>query len=321
MKPVYVGLVGDIGGTHARFALIDQAGHVRNPRSFNTRDYGSLDAVISEYLKTSAGKSHPSRAVLAVAGPVLDGETAFTNLDWQISEGELLAHFEFESVKLLNDFAAQALACPYLEPENLRVLGPVLRGGADSPMVIMGAGTGFGVAGLARGRHGDIAISSEGGHAAFAPTDDVEAEVLEWLQSRYGRVSIERLLSGPGIYDLYQALAGISGQAGKLGDEMAVTAAAATDPLAADTLDRFCAILGSVAGDLALSFGARGGVFISGGVAPRLGDRLTSGGFRARFEDKGRLSHYLHEIPTSLVMHPYPALFGAARQMLQVDRL
>jgi glucokinase len=321
MKPQYEGLVGDIGGTHARLALVDSTGHVRNPRSFNARDYGSLNDVIEEYLRTSAGKRRPLRAVLAVAGPVLDGEIAFTNLDWQVSEGELLAHFEFEAVKLLNDFAAQALACPMLEPENLRVLGPALRGAADSPMVVMGAGTGFGVAGLARGARGDIPISSEGGHAAFAPTDEVEAEVWKRLHLRYGRVSIERLLSGPGLYDLYRALGDIKGEKITLTDEKAVTEAGAADPLANETLDRFCAITGSVAGDLALSFGARGGVFISGGIAPRMADRLATGGFRARFEDKGRLSHYLHEIPTSLVLHPYPAILGAARQMLQMERL
>jgi glucokinase len=321
MKPQYEGLVGDIGGTHARLALVDSTGHVRSPRSFEARDYGSLNDVIDEYLRTSAGKHRPTRAVLAVAGPVLDGEIAFTNLDWQVSEGELLAHFEFEAVQLLNDFAAQALACPMLEPENLRVLGPVKRGAPDCPMVVLGAGTGFGVAGLARGARGDIPIPSEGGHAAFAPVDEVETEVWKRLHERHGRVSIERLLSGPGLYDLYRALADIDGVPSVLTDEKAVTEAAATDPLAGRTVDRFCDIMGAVAGDLALSFGARGGVFISGGIAPRMADRLARGGFRARFEDKGRLSHYLHEIPTSLVLHPYPAILGAARQMLQMERL
>jgi glucokinase len=253
---------------------------------------------------------------------VLDGEIEFTNLDWQISEGDLLAHFEFEAVKLINDFAAQALACPRLHPEELRAIGPKMRGGADCPLVVLGAGTGFGVAGLARADRGDVAIATEGGHAAFAPTDELEVEVWRRLTARHGRASIERLLSGPGLYELYTAMAAIEGKDAPLTDERAVTVAGNSgDALASAALDRFCDILGSVAGDLALSFGARGGVFISGGIAPRLADRLDAGGFRARFEDKGRLAPYLREIPTSLVLHPYPAIVGAARELEQMERL
>jgi glucokinase len=257
-----------------------------------------------------------------VAGPVLDGEIEFTNLDWQISEGDLLAQFEFEAVKLINDFAAQALACPLLEPDDLRTLGPALRPGTDCPMVVLGAGTGFGVAGLARGERGDVAIATEGGHAGFAPYDEVEAEVWKRLKARYGRVSIERLLSGPGLFDLYRALAEIDGANAELADDKSVIEAAnAGDRMAGAAADRFCAILGSVAGDLALSFGARGGVFVSGGLAPRIADRLAASQFRARFEDKGRLSPFVAQIPTSLVLHPYPAIVGAARQLAQMERL
>jgi glucokinase len=264
----------------------------------------------------------PPRAVVAVAGPVLDGESEFTNLDWQVSEGELLAHFEFEAVRLINDFAAQALACPMLAPDALRALGPQLRGAADSPMVILGAGTGFGVAGLARSERGDIAVATEGGHAAFAPSDDVEVEIWAKLRARHGRVSIERILSGQGLFDLYSVLAGMRQAEPTLANEKAVfDAAAKSDALAGETLDRFCGILGSVAGDLALSHGARGGVFVSGGIAPRMGDRLATGSFRARFEDKGRLTTYVEQIPTSLVLHPYPALIGAARELEMMERL
>jgi glucokinase len=260
--------------------------------------------------------------VIAVAGPVLDGEIEFTNLRWQVSEGEILAQFEFEAVRLINDFAAQALACPLLSGDSLRVLGPQLRGGADCPMVVLGAGTGFGVAGLARSERGDMAVATEGGHAAFAPSDDVEVAVWSQLRERHGRVSIERLMSGRGLFELYGVLAGLNQQEPTLGDEKAVFEAAAKgDPLANETLDRFCGILGSVAGDLALSFGARGGVFVSGGIAPRMADRLAAGSFRSRFEDKGRLSPYVRDIPTSLVLHPYPALIGAARELEMMERL
>src|SRR6201996_7171385 len=177
MKPHYTGLVGDVGGTNARFALIDGEGRVRNLHIYPAASYAALGDIIADYLERTMGRKRPPRAVIAVAGPVLDGEIEFTNLDWQVSEGELLAQFEFEAVRLINDFAAQALACPMLTAEALKVLGPTLRGPADCPMVIMGAGTGFGVAGLARSERGDVEVSTEGGHAAFAPSDDVEVEI------------------------------------------------------------------------------------------------------------------------------------------------
>jgi glucokinase len=322
VKPHHVGLVGDVGGTNARFALVDTEGRVRNLHVFEARKYASLTEVIAEYLDRTVGRKRPPRAVVAVAGPVLDGEIEFTNLDWQVSEGDLLATFDFEAVKLINDFAGQALACPLLQPDDLRVLGPKLRGGSDCPMVVLGAGTGFGVAGLARGDRGDLALATEGGHAAFAPSDEVEYAVWKRLKSEHGRVSIERLLSGQGLYDLYQTLAEMKGAQAFLTDQRAVMEAGnAGDELAAETLDRFCGIMGSVAGDLALTFGARGGVFVSGGIAPRMAERLASGSFRQRFEDKGRLKLYVEEIPTSLVLHPYPAILGAARQLEMMERL
>jgi glucokinase len=189
-------------------------------------------------------------------------------------------------------------------------------------MLALGAGTGFGVAGLARSERGDVPIPTEGGHAAFAPTDDVEVEILKRLAAKHGRVSIERILSGQGLYDLYCILAALQGQAPALRDEVAVTTEGLVgDPLAQAALDRFIKILGGVAGDLALTFGARGGVFVSGGIAPRIAERLDAGGFRARFEAKGRLGDYVRDIPTYLVLHPYPAIVGAARQLEQMERL
>lgn len=323
MKPQYTGLVGDVGGTNARFALIDGEGRVRHLHIYPAADYAALSDIIADYLERTMGRNkRPPRALIAVAGPVLDGEIEFTNLAWQVSEGELLAQFEFEAVRLMNDFAAQALACPLLAADALRALGPELRGAPDCPMVVLGAGTGFGVAGLARSERGDVAVATEGGHAGFAPSDDVEVEIWSQFRARHGRVSIERILSGRGLFELYGVLAGMRQTEATLVDDKAVFEAAAKgDALASETLDRFCGILGSVAGDLALSFGARGGVFISGGIAPRMGDRLASGAFRSRFEAKGRLASYLQPIPTSLVIHPYPALIGAARELKMMERL
>ena len=323
MKPILAGLVGDVGGTNARLALIDSEGRVKGLHVFPAAEYNSLSDVIADYLERTLGRNKRlPRAVIAVAGPVVDGEMEFTNLDWQVSEGEILAQFEFEAVRLINDFAAQALACPMLSGEALRPIGPALRGAPNAPMVVLGAGTGFGVAGLARSERGDTPISTEGGHAAFAPIDDIEVEIWNRFRERHGRVSIERILSGRGIFELYGDLAKMrQAEAGLANEKQVFEAASKGDPLAGETLDRFAAILGSVCGDLALSFGARGGVFVSGGIAPRMADRLGAGAFRARFEDKGRLSPYVQQIPTSLVTHPYPAIIGAARELALMERL
>lgn len=320
MKGEHRGLVGDVGGTNARLALVDEDGRIRFPKNYLCADYPSLDAVLEEYLETTAGRIRPARAALAVAGPVIDGEIEFTNLSWTVSETELVGAFELEAVSLINDFAAQALAAPLLQGDELRRIGPELKGAEGHPVAVMGAGTGFGVAALARSGLTETPLATEGGHAAFAPDDEVEVEVWRRLKARFGRVSRERVLSGAGLYDLYGALADIEGAPAPLSDEKAVFAAALDgDPLSSRTLDRFCEILGGVAGDLALTFGARGGVFITGGIAPRMVERLDSGGFRRRFEDKGRLSDYVKDIPTTLIVHPYAALVGAARELKRME--
>ena len=320
MKTHFTGLVGDIGGTNARLALVDSEGHIRHPKIYAAADYGSLSEVIATYLESAAGGRRLSRVALAVAGPVVDGEIAFTNIAWRISEGELVGTFEFEAARLLNDFAAQALAAPRLAADSLRQIGPDIRGADGAPIVVMGAGTGFGVAGLSRSDRGDVAIACEGGHAAFAPNDDLEIEVLKILRRKRERISIERVLSGQGIFNLYQALGEIRDLPAVLADEKAVSLAGlAGDPLASETVDRFCAILGSVAGDIALTYGARGGVYISGGIAPKLIERIAGGEFRRRFEDKGRLASYMVDIPTALIIHPYAALVGAARALKHLE--
>lgn len=321
MKTVYTGLVGDVGGTNARLALVDSTGRIRNPKTYPAKEYGALTEVIGEYLESTAGRQRPPMAAIAVAGPVVDGEIEFTNLDWRVSEGELIGTFEFHAAKLINDFAAQALAAPVLDADDLRTIGPQKRGAEGAPILVLGAGTGFGVSMVVHTDRGDIAIPSEGGHSGFAPYDGVEAAIWASLRRTHGRVSIERLLSGPGLYSLYRGLADVRGVAADLKDEKEVLAAGQQggDLLADETLERFCEILGSVAGDLALICGARGGVYVSGGIAPRMADRLASGGFRRRFEDKGRLSDYTRDIPTHLIVHPYAALVGAARVLEQLE--
>lgn len=323
MTPMHVGLVGDVGGTNARFALVDQERKVRYPKTYPAKDFATLDDAVCAYMKDTAGRKRPTRAAIAVAGPVVDGEIEFTNLDWQVSESDLVANCDFEAVKLLNDFAAQALAAPRLEPENLHRIGAVERGAPDGAIAVVGPGTGFGVAALARSGGRDTPLPSEGGHGGFAPFDEVEDQILDRLRTIHGsRVSIERVLSGPGLLNLYKALGEIEGlPAPIVAPSGVVEAAEAGDRLASLAVDRFCAILGGVAGDLALTFGARGGVYIAGGIAPRIIARLEVGDFRARFEAKGRLADYVRDIPTQVITHPYTALLGAARALAEMERV
>ena len=317
-----LGLVGDLGGTNARFALVeDEAGraHPREIRTYAARDYASPEEAIEAYLRDT-GAARPAKVVLAVAGPVTHGAMHFTNLDWRVSESTLASVGGFKAARLLNDFAAQALGAPRVARDKLRVLGPRIARPEEGTMVILGPGTGFGVAGLVRQGGHETVLATEGGHVGFAPTDELEIEIWRRFARGRERVSIERVLSGSGLYELYQALADIEGAPAGLEDQRAVQAAAkAGDPLASRTVDRFCRILGSVAGDFALGYGALAGGYVTGGVAEKLGGHLAKGGFRERFDAKGRFEGYMRAIPTWLVQDPYAALIGAASQLAALD--
>ena len=311
-----LGLVGDIGGTNARFALVEFDGQdprLIEPTAYRGEDYRTAEDAIEHYLQ-KVGVRHPDQAVVAVAGPIEHGSVHMTNLDWRISEDSLRRAGGFRNAKLINDFTAQALAAPRLGPKDLRQIGPLPTSG-EGDLATLGPGTGFGVAGLVR-RHGqEIPLATEGGHVAFAPVDEVEIEVLRALTKdlQGGRVSVERILSGPGMEDLHVALGAAEGRlvealTAKQITEHAVEGCA--DCLA--TVNRFCAVLGSTAGDIALTLGARGGVFVAGGIAPRIIDILEKSPFRERFEAKGRLSGFTKAIPTHVILHPHTALIGAA---------
>lgn len=301
-------LVGDIGGTNARFGLAAPgAAKVEAIAQYHVADFPQAEEAIRAYLKTVPAA--PGSAAIAVAGPVIDGAIDFTNSDWVLSE-EGLRSLGFKSARLLNDFAALALAAPRMSGQDLHRLGDKGEAEAGGTVVVLGPGTGFGVSALAHG----APVASEGGHAAFAPGDEVEDEVLRLLRQQHGRVSIERILSGPGICSLHRCLAQIEGRSVDTDDPAAITRAAlAGDAASLATLMRFCGILGAVAGDLALTFGATGGVFVAGGIPPRILDLLDGSAFRARFEDKGRFKDYLARIPTQVIVHPHAALVGAAQ--------
>jgi len=309
-------IVGDIGGTHARLALTGFGGarpRVLTERIYDSRGEPHFSAVLSRFLKDAGIAEKPPVIVLAVAGPVVDGHVTLTNLGWHLKERDL-ADFGFRRCRLMNDFAALAVGVTALPADGLARIGPDLPGRTDGALAVVGAGTGFGAAGVLRGEGAPRPFASEGGHISFAPIDDVEIEVLRILQKKFGHVSIERVLSGPGMVNLHAALAQLRGDAPNDGmnDAAAIAKAAEEgDKTAHETVERFCMIYGSAAGDFALAYGATGGVFLAGGIAPKMRRHLEAGGFRARFEAKGRLSHFVKAVPTTLVLRDDAALLGA----------
>ncbi|RZJ05359.1 MAG: glucokinase [Brevundimonas sp.] len=312
-------LVGDVGGTNARFALAHMVKGrpvLEHHDSFPAERYPTFLEGVRAFIDGCAVK--PTGGVLAVAGPVTDGEIDLTNSPWRVSEAELQT-LDLNPVRLINDFEALAWGAPVVPADMLASLGGPAEGEPNAAIAVLGPGTGFGVSALARDIHGnEIAMPSEGGHACFAPGDAVEDEVLRILRRRYDRVSIERLICGPGLLNMHRALAEIDGRESHIEDPAQITAEAMENPNSpcGATLARFCAILGSVAGDIALTTGARGGVYIAGGIAPRILPFLKASPFRDRFERKGRFQDYMASIPTNVILHKHAALLGAARVAL-----
>ncbi len=310
------GLVGDVGGTHARFAIAEIDGKrtkIRHAAVLQAADYPTGEAALEAYLERLKGKA-PHLAVIAAAGPIDKGVVRFTNNDdWGFSEKGIAKTGGFAQARLINDFTAQALSIDRLTSSDTRLIGPRVRGRADATAAIMGPGTGFGAAALVNDGRARAVATGEGGHAGFAPEDEVEIEILRRLTVRFGPVSVERVLSGPGLFNLYRALAEMAGAPAVLASPDQVTQAGlAGEGLARDALARFCAILGSVAGNLALAMGARAGIYISGGIAPDILDFLKTSDFRRRFEAKDRMEDYLRAIPTRVVVQPHVALIGSA---------
>ncbi|CAL1690897.1 Glucokinase [Brevundimonas subvibrioides] len=309
-------LVGDVGGTNARFALARMEGGqivLDHHESFPAEQYPTFLGGVKAFIDGCETK--PSGGVIAVAGPVEDGAIDLTNSPWAVSETELQT-LGLNPVKLINDFEALAWGAPVIPPENLERLGGPEAGDPHATIAVLGPGTGFGVSALIRDAHGqEMAMPSEGGHACFPPGDTVEDEILRILRRRYDRVSIERLICGPGLLNMHRALAEIDGRETHIEDPAEITKTALADPDSpcGATLARFCAILGAVAGDIALTTGARGGVYIAGGIAPRILPFLKASPFRQRFERKGRFKDYMADIPTWVITHKHAALLGAAR--------
>jgi glucokinase len=312
-----IGLVADIGGTNARFALVDPdaPGELQNPEKLPTRDFDGVADAARHYL--DGHKARPVAAAMAVAGPVERGHISLTNIGWSFSDKEFGEALGIARVRLVNDFEAIAFAAPHFGPADLVDIGHARtpHGGLETETVaIVGPGTGLGVGGYVKSRRGIVRLVSEGGHAGFAPADEIEIEILKILHRRHGHVSNERLLSGPGLVAMHDALALIEGRPPETLAAEDVTARALSDPdsLSARVFARFCAMLGTVCGDIALVMGAREGVLIAGGILPRMADALAASEFRARFEAKGRFEDYLKAIPTRLIVQEYSGLLGAA---------
>lgn len=304
------GLIADIGGTHARFALCDADGAVRKPLVLACRDFPDLASAARDYLAQVA-PAQPTRGAFAVASPVLGDTITMTNHPWSFAIETVRRDLGLEDLKVLNDFAAMALAVPHLEPGDRVPVG----GGAavaGTPVAVLGPGTGLGVSALVPSADGWVPLATEGGHATLAAATAREDAVIAVLR-RDGHVSAEDTLSGSGLVNLYKALSELESETpdgGVRPSEVTRRALDGTCARCAEALEMFCAMLGTVAANLALSLGARGGVYIAGGIVPKLGDAFQASGFRQRFEDKGRFSDYMAAIPTFVVTHPLPAFVG-----------
>jgi glucokinase len=320
-------LVGDLGGTHARFAMVERnAGGLQASVTMPCAGFSSATQALEAYLEQT-GRGQPRFACLAVAGVVNAGSVQFLNSDWQLHAAQLASRLGSEQVLLLNDFEAVARALPQLAGNELLAVGAALPAPdvqGDFSVAVLGPGTGLGVSGLVQRGGAAVALSGEGGHGGFAPESAMQAELLVLLRARFGRVSNERLLSGPGIENMFVALQKLHGLSPSPLSAEAIFAAATgpgaadKDTVAAATVGLFCELLGQVAGDLALTLGARDGVYIAGGMLRRYPALLTASGFRAGFENKGRHRGLMESIPTALVTHPSPALLGAGAVVRQL---
>lgn len=306
-------LIGDIGGTNARFAILMDA--FAQPKEFPvlaTADFKTLEEAIQTNVldKTSI---QPRSAIFAIAGPVDGDEIQLTNCPWVVRPKKMMADFCLDDVIVLNDFEAQALAAASLDEQHRYAIG----GGKIEPntsRVVLGPGTGLGVAGLVYSNHNWIPVPGEGGHIDLGPRTERDLAVFPHLERIGGRVSAEQVLCGSGLVNLYLAVckADEITPAYSAPAEITVAGLADTDPVASETLSLFATCLGRVAGDLALVFMARGGVFLAGGIAQKIVPILEKPEFRAAFEDKAPHENLLQSVPTFVITHPLAALSGLA---------
>ena len=308
-------LVADIGGTNARFglAVYDKPGLVIEYRkSFRAEDFDSVRDAAIAYLEETRAK--PDHACFAVAGPVAGAEITFTNSDWSLHIEETRKGLALKSLEVINDFEALAAGLRHLPGSSFM---SILPGAGDftKPVLVIGPGTGLGQALIIPAEdHREIIVPTEGGHVAFAPQTEAETGVMTFIARDHPRVSVERLLSGHGLANIYRALCALSDTQGPIleADEITAAALAGDAPLAAQAVQVFLAILGSVTGDAVLATGAKGGVVLGGGILPKICKLIPDSEFRARFIGKGRMQPYLEDVPVRLLTLDSAALYGAA---------
>ena len=303
--------MADIGATNTRCALLDDKGREVATELFDNSDFTGVGGVLAIYLDHRRTSDRPTRAALAVAAPIAGDDVRMINIGWQFSQSALKAELGLKRLTVVNDFAAVAWALPHLEPTDVQQVG----GGKSVPratMATLGPGSGLGVSALVPANDAWAVMTGEGGHVAMAAASREEQDVIAMLRDRFdGHCSAERVLSGPGLVNLYVTLAELAGRGRPtVKPEDVTNLAKQGEPLARKTLGMFFALLGTVAADLAVTTGARGGVYIGGGIVPRLATDLVQSEFRARFEAKGRYRAYLAAIPTYLITAPTPAFRG-----------
>ncbi|GMN03869.1 glucokinase [Erythrobacter sp. MTPC3] len=313
----------DIGGTHARFAIaeIEAGGAITlgEPTTLHTEDHASFQTAWEDY-RGRMGGSLPDALAMAVAGPIQPDVIRFTNNPWIIRPPLIMEKLGCTRHTIVNDFEAVAHAAARAPNSDfLHLAGPDEDLPQTGTVSVLGPGTGLGVAYFYRRPAGSYRVqATEGGHGDFAPLDAIEDAILARLRKRHTRVSDERVVSGPAIVDIYQALAAMEGRAVKDANDVEIWTAGTdgSDSLAAAAVDRFCLALGSVAGDIALIQGAKG-VVIAGGLGYRIRETLTASGFASRFTAKGRFASLMAALPVKLITHPQPGLLGAAAAYAQ----
>jgi glucokinase len=312
-------LVADIGGTNARFALADlETLELSEIHRVRCAEHPNLSEAFEDYVGRLP--KIPDRAAIAVAAPVTGADISLTNSTWSFSEPELRRKIGLRHVHVLNDFEALALSLPHLRGDGLRQIG------GEAPIVhaakaVLGPGTGLGVAGLVWSGERWIALPGEGGHVSLGATDERQLALLERIRKGRARLSAERVLSGPGLAELYQAVGAARGHnvAELQPNDVLVLGSSGEDEVAAEALDLFVTWLGRFAGDTALLLGARGGVYLGGGIAPKIVAKLAAGEFRQAFEDKGRMAAYLEPIPVYVITAEFATLKGAGAYLRESE--
>ncbi|AHG18869.1 glucokinase [Chania multitudinisentens RB-25] len=311
-------LVGDVGGTNARLALCTvETGEITQAKTYSGLEFDSLEAVIRQYL--AEHQLVVQDACIAIACPVTEDWVAMTNHTWAFSIKEMQANLGLSHLEVINDFTAVSMAIPMLSETDVVQFG----GGKaqkDKPIAVYGAGTGLGVAHLVQVDRRWVSLPGEGGHVDFASNSDEEDIILEILRAEMGRVSMERVLSGPGLVNLYRAIVQADNRQPEALEPKDITeralAGSCSDCHCA--LSLFCMSMGRFGGNLALTLGTFGGVYIAGGLVPRFMAFFKASGFRAAFEDKGRFKDYVREIPVFVIAHAQPGLLGAGAHLRQI---